>query len=405
MAALALEGADPHSQSASDLAASDPAGQPMPLLERPHRMGRRVLRMVRWSAKLAVTLLFVALAITIALMTWQYYVLSPWTRNGAVRVQVANVAPQVSGEIIELPVVDNQLVHKGDLLYVIDPFNFQVAVHTAQAQVAQLAADLQVKQAQSQRRQRLSSEATTPEEQQIFAGNAAQAQAAYDAATQQLALAQLNLKRTRVTSPVNGYVTNLLLRVGDFASQGSSNVTVVDSDSFWIDGYFEETKLSQICLGDRAEAKLMSYPDPITGHVETITRGISVSNAEAGTQGLPNVDPIYTWVRLAQRVPVRISIDSVPAGVPLISGMTATVTVDPADALAPQGWQDSVRSHFDRLGQLFSPTMPTSKCVGSALQGPPVPESLQAPEEPPEPSPKDINPGLVPGIDISPRIK
>ena len=405
MAALALEEADPHSQSASYLAASDPGGQPMPPLEHPHRLGRRIFRMVRWSAKLAATLLIVALAITIALMTWQYYVLSPWTRNGAVRVQVANVAPQVSGEIIELPVVDNQLVHKGDMLYVIDPFNFQVAVHTAQAQVAQLAADLQVKQAQSQRRQHLSSEATTPEEQQIFAGNAAQAQAAYDAATQQLALAQLNLKRTRVTSPVNGYVTNLLLRVGDFASQGSSNITVVDSDSYWIDGYFEETKLSQICLGDRAEAKLMSYPVPITGHVETITRGISVSNAEAGTQGLPNVDPIYTWVRLAQRVPVRIAIDTVPAGVPLISGMTATVTIDPADAVAPQGWQESLRSRFDRLGQLFSPTMPTSQCVGSALQGAPIPESLEAPQEPPEPSPKDINPGLVPGIDMSPRIK
>jgi len=405
MAALALEGADPHSQSASYLAASDPAGQPMPPLERSHRLGHRIFRVVRWSAKLAATLLIVALAVTIALMTWQYYVLSPWTRNGAVRVQVANVAPQVSGEIIELPVVDNQLVHKGDLLYVIDPFDFQVAVHTAQAHVTQLAADLQVKQAQSQRRQHLSSEATTPEEQQIFAGNAAQAQAAYDAAAQQLALAQLNLKRTRVTSPVNGYVTNLLLRVGDFASQGSSNITVVDSDSYWIDGYFEETKLSQICLGDKAEAKLMSYPVPITGHVETITRGISVSNAEAGTQGLPNVDPIYTWVRLAQRVPVRIAIDTVPAGVPLISGMTATVTIDPADAVAPQGWQEAVRSRIDRLGQLFSPTMPTSQCVGSALQGTPVHESLEAPEEPPEPSPKDINPGLVPGIDISPRIK
>jgi multidrug resistance efflux pump len=118
-----------------------------------------------------------------------------------------------------------------------------------------------------------------------------------------------------------------LLREGDYAHQGVSNVSIIDTDSYWVDGYFEETKLAQLCVGDRAEAKLMGYSAPIMGHIATVTRGVSVSNAAAATQGLPNVDPIYTWVRLAQRVPVRIAIDEVPPGVPLVSGLTATVTI------------------------------------------------------------------------------
>ena len=113
----------------------------------------------------------------------------------------------------------------------------------------------------------------------------------------------MDLKRTTVVSPVTGYVTNLLLRVGDFAAAGNSNVTVINTESFWIDGYFEETKMARVCVNDRVEAQLMGYSAPIVGHVETVTRGISVSNAAAGAQGLPNVDPIYTWVRLARRGP------------------------------------------------------------------------------------------------------
>jgi multidrug resistance efflux pump len=243
-----------------------------------------------------------------------------------------HVAPQVSGKIVELRVADNQFVHKGDLLYVFAPFDFDVAVRVGKALVDQRAADLEVKQTLSVRRQHLSSLATTPEEQQIYARNAIQAKAAFEAAAHQLAQAELNLKRTNVVSPVDGYVTNLLLRVGDYAVTGVSNVSVIDSNSFWIDGYFEETKMARVCVGDRAEAQLVGNGKPILGHVETVTRGVSVSNAAAGTQGLPNVDPIYTWVRLAQRVPVRVAIDTVPPDVPLVSGMTATVTIREPDA-------------------------------------------------------------------------
>ena len=131
----------------------------------------------------------------------------------------------------------------------------------------------------------------------MFAGNANQAQAAFDAAQQQVAQADINLKRTQVRSPVNGYVTNLLMRVGDYAHAGATNISVIDADSYWIDGYFEETKMAHVCVGMRAEAALMGYRDPILGLVESVTRGISVSNAAPSTQGLPSVDPVYTWVR------------------------------------------------------------------------------------------------------------
>ncbi|WP_458150723.1 efflux RND transporter periplasmic adaptor subunit [Bradyrhizobium sp. UFLA05-109] len=243
------------------------------------------------------------------------------------RVQVASVAPEISGRIKELRIVDNQFVHKGDLLYVIDPFDFDVALRTNKAVLQQRMADRNVKDLQSERRRRLSDLASSTEEKQVYEGNALQANAAVESAQEQVRQAEINLQRTEVRSPVNGIVTNLMLREGDYAHQGATNISIIDRDSYWIDGYFEETKLARLCVGDRVEAKLMGYSEPIVGHIATVTRGVSVSNAAAATQGLPNVDPVYTWVRLAQRVPVRIAIDHVPAGVPLVSGLTATVTI------------------------------------------------------------------------------
>src|SRR3954447_19663323 len=350
------------------------------------------------------TLAIALAALLIALLTWQQYVMAPWTRDGTVRVQVANVAPQISGQINDIRVVDNQYVHKGDVLYTVEPFDFEVAQRTGVATVQQRAADLQVKQVESDRRQHLTNLATTAEEQQIYAGNAVQAQAALDAAQQQLAPAEINLKRTRVVSPVNGYVTNLLMRVGDFAHAGASNISVIDADSFWIDGYFEETKLARVCVGDRAEAKLMGYGQPVTGRVGTVTRGISVSNAAAGAQGLPNVDPVYTWVRLAQRVPVRISIDTVPSGVPLVSGMTATVTLRPAAEVARPDWFDRMRRDVgDQFTDLFNDPLARPNCLPvMTIQRVPT-ESIPAETMPGATSPEQINPGLAPGMDLSPR--
>lgn len=362
----------------------------------------RLMHSLGSAGRHLLTLIIAVVAVATALVAWQYYVLAPWTRDGTVRVQVANVAPQVSGQIVDVKVSDNQFVHAGDVLYVIDPFDFEVSQRSAKAQMDERAADLEVKQAESQRRQNLSPIATTPEEQQVFAGNAAQAKAAFDAAGQQFAQAEVNLKRTKVLSPVDGYVTNLLLRVGDYAQTGVTNISVIDSNSFWIDGYFEETKMAKICVGDRAEAKLMGYAAPITGHVETITRGISVSNAEAGTQGLPNVNPIYTWVRLAQRVPVRVAIDHVPPSVPLVSGLTATVSILSSQPDLPAGLASIPADILGRLSEVFyGPQPPRPGCIAATASPTPA-ERVPVPADTPPDAAKQLEPGLAPGLTVSP---
>jgi multidrug resistance efflux pump len=376
-----------------------PIAESIPLQKR-GPVNRRLLGLARGLATLAIALV----AILMALLTWNYYVTAPWTRDGRVRVQVASVAPQVSGQITELRVGDNQYVHKGDVLYLIDTFDFEAALLGNKAQLQQKAADLQVKQMQSLRRQQLSSLATTPEEQQTFAGAAVQAKAAFEAAHQQVAQAEINLQRTKVLSPVNGYVTNLLMRVGDYAHVGGADISIIDTDSYWIDGYFEETKMARICIGDRVEAKLLGYSQPILGHVASVTRGIGVSDAAAGTQGLPNVDPVYTWVRLAQRVPVRIAIDSVPPGVPLVSGMTATVTVKDADGANPDTWLDrTIAAIKGRLSDVFEgpPTRPD--CIPATTTERAMPMSLSVDEEGSAPAPDQLNPGLAPSVAGSPR--
>jgi len=364
----------------------------------------RVARFAREALKTAATVLILVLAVLAAVVIWDSYVTAPWTRDGSVRVQVARIASQVSGQITEVRVVDNQYVHQGDVLYVIDPFDFQVALDSGKAQLRQKAADQQVRQMQAERRQHLSNLATTPEEQQLYAGNAIQAQAAFDAAQQQVAQADINLKRTQVRSPVNGYVTNLLMRVGDYAQAGTNNISVIDADSYWIDGYFEETKMAHVCVGDRAEAALMGYRDPIVGRIQTVTRGISVSNATPSTQGLPNVDPVYTWVRLAQRVPVRIKITDIPPGIPLVSGMTATVTIRGSEARESGG---TLRQRFanlrDHLVDIIHGPQPSPDCVPRIGDENGATVTLPTPKPVAPVSPEEINPGLAPGPNTSPR--
>jgi RND family efflux transporter MFP subunit len=361
----------------------------------PGRPGR-LARFARETLKTAATLLIFVLALLAALVIWDFYVTAPWTRDGSVRVQVADIAPQVSGQITEVRVVDNQYVHQGDVLYIIDPFDFQVALDTGKAQLRQKAADLQVKRMEAERRQHLSDLATTPEQQQLYVGSAIQAEAAFDAAQQQLARADINLKRTQVRSPVNGYVTNLLMRVGDYAQAGTANISVIDADSYWIDGYFEETKMAHVCVGDRAEAALMGYRDPIVGRVQSVTRGISVSNAAPSTQGLPNVNPVYTWVRLAQRVPVRIRITDMPAGIPLVSGMTATVTIRGAEAR---------KSFADHLVEIIRGPHPSPACVPKIGDQNGATVTLATPKPAAHVNSDEIDPGLAPGMNDPPRVR
>ena len=284
---------------------------------------RRVIR-------LSLTGLVVVAAIVAIVGLWEHYMVSPWTRDGQVRAQVANIAPQVAGQIVELDVHDDQFVHKGDLLYVIDKSDYKVAVAAAEADVSSKGADLEVKKTESARREALTTLSTSVEEKQRYAGVYSVAQAAYQTALVNRDKANLNLSRTEVRATVNGYVTNLLLRAGDYANTGASNIAIVDADSFWVSGYFEETKLGSFAVGDPARIELIGFDEPISGHVESVTRGISTANATTSAQGLPTVQAVYTWVRLAQRIPVRIHIDHVPDNVTLTAGLTATVIVTPA---------------------------------------------------------------------------
>lgn len=277
--------------------------------------------------RLTITLCILVVAALVVVILWDYYTASPWTRNGQVRAQVANIAPRVSGQILDVRVKDNQFVHKGDVLYVIDPFDFRVALDTAKARVAERKADLEFRVVQAQWRKAIPGTAVSVEEKRQYEALSQQMQAQYDAAQAAERQAAINLERTEVRSSIDGIVTNLIMRPGDFATAGVVNIHIIDTRSYWVDGYFEETKVHDLDEGDLVRMDLMGYHDPLFGHVESITRGIASNNALVNKQGLPEVDPVYTWVRLAQRIPVRVKIDKIPDDLTLAAGMTATVTV------------------------------------------------------------------------------
>jgi RND family efflux transporter MFP subunit len=272
---------------------------------------------------------------------------SPWTRDGTVRAYVVTIAPEVAGRIVQLPIIDNQFVHKGDLLMVIDPSDYAIAVDLAEAAVTQARANADNASRESRRRAALTSLETSEEEKQTFASNAQVSEATYQQAVAKLAQARVNLQRTNIHSPVNGYVTNLLVRLGDYANVGQTRVSIVDADSFWIDGYFEETNLEAIQRCDPVNIKLMGYRQVVRGHVDSIARAINVANAQSDQTGLASVNPIFTWVRLAQRMPVRVHVDQVPDGVKLIQGMTATVEVqhrnEPAEPRGDHARQSDIQ--------------------------------------------------------------
>ncbi len=320
----------------------------------------------RAALRVLATVAMALIAAALGWFAWRAYMATPWTRDGTVRAYVVTIAPDVAGQIVDLPVRDNEFVHKGDLLMQIDPASYAIAVQQAEAQVAQAKATAQNAAAEWERRHQLNNLAVTVEEQQTYASQSLSANAAYQLQLANLANARLNLKRARILSPVNGYVTNLLARAGDYANVGARQVSLIDADSFWVDAYFEETFLGSIRDGDGATVKLMGYSRPLRGHVQSVARGISVPNAAPSTSGLATVNPIFTFVRLAQRVPVRIRLDAVPDDIRLVAGLTATVAIDsgtrlPAVSNAPS-------------------TAETRKSAAAS-----APASAQAPAAPPAP--------------------
>jgi multidrug resistance efflux pump len=285
----------------------------------------------RWrNLPLLITGIAVALAVVLGWAMWATYMTAPWTRDGTVRAYVVTIAPEVSGRIVSRPVTDNQFVHNGDPLLVIDPTDYAIAVRLNEAAVQRAQATMQNAEQEAKRRLTLSRGAVSIEEQQTYETQSVTAQAQYQQALANLDQARVNLQRTVIRSPVNGSVTNLLAQRGNYAITGQNVISITDADSFWIDGYFEESSLDQIHFGDPAEIKLMGYRQILHGRVASIAKAINVANAQPNGQGVATVNPIFTWVRLAQRIPVRIHIDKVPKNVVLVAGLTATVQIDPS---------------------------------------------------------------------------
>jgi len=303
-------------------ASREAAWPPDPGTKAAPRWGRRILAVL-------ITVAAVALAGALGRAMWEAYMAAPWTRDATVRAYVVTMAPEVSGRIVGLPVADNQFVRKDDPLMVIDPTNYAISVRLGEAAAQQAEANMQNAEREANRRKELSNAAVSVEQQQIYETQAVAARSSYQQALANLDQARVNLQRSVIRAPVNGWVTNLLAQRGDYATEGQNVISLVDADSFWIDGYFEETNIGSIHIGDPATIKLMGHDELLHGHVDSIARAINVANAQPNGQGVATVNPIFTWVRLAQRIPVRIHIDAVPKGATLTAGMTATVQIDP----------------------------------------------------------------------------
>ena len=279
---------------------------------------------------LLATLLVLALAIWIGRTLWVHYMNTPWTRDGRVRADIINVAADVNGYVVNVPVKDNQLVKKGDVLLEIDPEHYEIAVKQAQSLVASRKATWEMRKLNAHRRADMDNLVISKENRDDATNIADSALADYQHALAQLDAALLNLKRTQVLATVDGYVTNLNVHRGDYARVGDPKMAVVDKDSFWVYGFFEETKLPHIRVGDKAELQMMSG-EVLKGHVESISRGIYDRDNPESRELVADVNPTFNWVRLAQRVPVRIHIDEIPEGFLLAAGTTCTVIVQQDD--------------------------------------------------------------------------
>jgi multidrug resistance efflux pump len=279
--------------------------------------------------RVGITLALSAAALYTGIQLWRHYEIEPWTRDGRVRADVVQVAPDVTGLVTRVYVRDNQQVKAGDPLFEIDRARFELALRQAQASVQAAQAALAQALRENRRNTQLD-DLVSQETREQGQAHSDQARAALAQAEVALDTAKLNLARTRVVSTVDGFVTNLDLRSGAYASASHPVMAVVDRHSFYVEGYFEETKLPGIHLGDPVRVTLMGSRQPLRGHVESFAEGIADRDRGTSANLLPNVNPTFNWVRLAQRIPVRIALDAVPAQVRLVAGQTATVQVLPA---------------------------------------------------------------------------
>jgi RND family efflux transporter MFP subunit len=279
-----------------------------------------------WLGRFAVTGVVVALAFVGGRWLWIHYNVEPWTRDGRIRADVVQVSPDVSGLVTEVNVRNDQIVRIGDVLFVIDRPRYELAEKQAEAAVAAARASLAQAERDDRRNVALNTLVTT---EQVEEGRSKVKELAAQLrnALAQRDLARLNLQRTTVRARVNGVVSNVELQPGDYATVGHQVLALVDTDSIYVDGYLEETKLPQIQVGDRAIVHIMGLRRELRGTVESIAAGIEDRERSASSNDLANINPTFSWVRLAQRIPVRVKLDPVPSSIRLISGRTATVSI------------------------------------------------------------------------------
>ncbi len=286
---------------------------------------------MRAFLRVLLTGLVVAAAVAVVLYKYWDYVTNPWTRNGQVRAQVIRITARISGPIVNLPINDNQRVKTGDVLFEIDPRTFKAAVDQARADLQQARVQVDEAKDEAARAERIrAKDPGAMSEQELIRkqNDLRTAEATALGAEAALENARLNLEFTRVKAPVDGYVTNLNLRLGSQAVANQPALALVDSNSFWVHGFFKENYIEGIEAGDRVIVTLMSYPDkPLEGRVDSLGWGIAQEDGSAGPDLLPTISPTFEWIRLAQRIPVRVHIDQLPKGVQLRVGTTASVLV------------------------------------------------------------------------------
>jgi RND family efflux transporter MFP subunit len=266
-----------------------------------------------------------------ALLAYEEYIQNPWTRDGQVRGHVIQVSPRVSGMVQNIAVVDNQFVKAGDLLFEIDNEPFEIAIAQAQANLNRQKINSKGRKIEYDRLNEIhQKDAGAISEKDLIRRETSynESLSNIDTAQEQLRGAHLNHSYTQVFASVDGYVSNIDFQIGTQAVANKPIVALVDSNSFWVFGYFRESQIGDITLGDSARVTLMAYPDtPLSGHVESLGWGIAPADGTVGYNLLPSIKPVFQWIRLAQRIPVRIALDAVPQGVELRFGLTASVMV------------------------------------------------------------------------------
>jgi RND family efflux transporter MFP subunit len=281
---------------------------------------------LKWLSRFAVTAIVVALAFSGGRWLWIHYNVEPWTRDGRIRADIIQVSPDVTGLVTEVCVKNDQVVRIGQVLFVLDRPRYELAEKEAEAAVAAAQASLAQARREDLRNATLNT-LVTAEKVEEGGAKVEELSAQLRKAMVQRDVARLNLQRTTVRATVNGIVTNVELQPGDYATAGHQVLALVDTDSIHVDGYFEETKLPRIQVGDRASVHIMGVKRDLRGTVESIDAGIEDRERSTSRADLANVNPTFSWVRLAQRVPVRIKLDPVASNIRLIAGRTATVSI------------------------------------------------------------------------------